>query len=201
MQYIPIDIARPGSGGSGILFPPLALIYRRAGPGGAPIHVTVCPNRPAAHTRRRARWRGAAGLAAALALAGCQPPSGPVPAASTAPPAIPGPPPTAMQSPPPLPAGPAAWDGEYAGEGRLEVGLPGQLDCPRRVSVTGMTVRDGRAQFGRYRGRVRPDGSVRMAFRSSLITGRLTDDGFTGTLSRPYPGCRYRLALSRVATS
>lgn len=149
------------------------------------------------HVRTRIRGhfqrRGAAGLVvASLALAGCQPspPLPPAPTTATIPP------PAAEQPPAPARAG---WDGEYAGVGHLLVAPGGQINCPRQISITGMTVSEGRARFGDYRGRVDANGRVRMVLQQSWITGRLADGRFEGTLFRPHPGCRYRMVLDRIA--
>ncbi len=144
--------------------------------------MTAWPIHPLTRIRHRLQQRGAGLLAAVLVLAGCQAPPPTVPATAMMPP------PVAQPPPPPLPPAPEGWDGEYAGVGHLLVAPGGQLDCPRRISITGMRVSEGRARFGSYRGRIGPDGSVRMAFRQSWITGRLAGERFEGTLFQPYPG-------------
>jgi hypothetical protein len=138
-----------------------------------------------------------------LAVAGCQQAPGtslpsPPPAADAIPPPGNLEPPN-LGAPGPSPVAPApGWDGAYAGEGLLTFDPGGQINCPNRMPVYGMNVADGRVHFGDFRGTIRPDGTVRMPFGQSYVSGRFADGRFMGNLYQPFPGCRYDLRLSRA---
>jgi hypothetical protein len=138
-----------------------------------------------------------------LAAAGCQQAPGtsllsPPPAADAIPPPGNLDPPS-IGTPRPSPGAPApGWDGAYAGEGLLTFDPGGQISCPNRMPVYGMNVADGRVHFGDFRGTIRPDGTVRISFGRSYVSGRFADGRFMGNLYQPFPGCRYDLRLSRA---
>ncbi|HST74626.1 MAG TPA: hypothetical protein VLJ20_04575 [Acetobacteraceae bacterium] len=134
-----------------------------------------------------------------LAMVGCQQmPVSPPPAADAIPP------PGNLEPPnmaaPPRPALRPGWDGAYAGEGLLTFDPGGQISCPSRMPVHGMTVAGGHVRFGDFRGTVGPDGTVRMPFGQSYVSGRFADGRFMGNLFQPFPGCRYDLRLSRTGS-
>jgi hypothetical protein len=136
-----------------------------------------------------------------LAATGCQQvPVSPRPAADAVPP--PGnlePPNPGAAGPPPVAQAPG-WDGAYAGEGLLTSDPGGQINCPNRMPVHGMTVENGRVRFGDFRGTIQPDGTVRMPFGQSSVSGRFADGRFMGNLYQPFPGCRYDLELRRTGS-
>jgi len=134
-----------------------------------------------------------------LAAAGCQQvPVSPRPAADAVPPPGSLEPPVLNAPRPQTPTQVPGWDGSYAGEGLLTSDPGGQIDCPNRMPVYGMNVADGRVHFGDFRGTIRPDGTVRMPFGQSSVSGRFADGRFMGNLYQPFPGCRYELRLSRA---
>jgi hypothetical protein len=104
-----------------------------------------------------------------------------------------------MAAPPRSAPGPG-WDGAYAGEGLLTSDPGGQISCPNRMPVYGMTVTAGRVRFGDFRGTIKPDGTAQMPFGRSYVSGRFAGGRFMGNLYQPFPGCRYDLQLSRTGS-
>jgi hypothetical protein len=143
-------------------------------------------------------------------MAGCQQapgtsPLSPRPVADAVPPPGNLEPPNLGAQGPPMAAPPRSaprpgWDGAYAGEGLLTSDPGGQITCPDRMPVHGMNVAGGRVRFGDFRGTIRPDGTVRMPFGRSYVSGRFADGRFMGNLYQPFPGCRYDLRLSRTGS-
>lgn len=90
----------------------------------------------------------------------------------------------------------AGWDGAYAGKGFLERDPGGT--CETEMPVYGMRVAGTRVTFGSFSGAIGPDGSIDMVYGRTRIIGNFGGNQFNGQVSQPFPGCTYRLQLSRT---
>jgi hypothetical protein len=116
------------------------------------------------------------------------PPAGPAAAANLAAP------PGFAALPPPVPTG-GALDGTYDGMATLLENDFG--DCAFRFAMTNMHVNRGHVRFAGFRGRIGPNGRVRMADGSmNWITGHFAGGHFAGSYANEY--CAYSLSLDRV---
>jgi hypothetical protein len=107
--------------------------------------------------------------------------------ASAVPPA---PPPGSTQ------AAAAPRNGPYAGTGRL-VFDPGQRGaCRATMPITGFSVANGSATFGRSRAAIDPDGSLQLQAGQRWLTGRFVGANFEGRLWQPPPACTYSVTLT-----
>ena len=103
------------------------------------------------------------------------------------------PPPLALDSAPkPPPTGRPA-SGPYRGEG-VALNDPGGA-CAQRQTVENWTVSGDTTRFGRFRGKIQPDGSLAMQAGPARVTGKYAGSHFTGTLVRPQPSCAYAITL------
>ena len=144
----------------------------------------------------------AAVMAGVLGLSACGQAPGPPPAADAIPPPA-NLDPTLTRGPKtpawhPASAGPHSWDGSYAGEGYLTLDPGGQMSCPGRIPVSGMTVSNGRVSFHGFQGTIGPDGTTRLVYGEAWVLGRFANGGFEGNLVPPFPDCNYTLRLSKV---
>lgn len=103
-------------------------------------------------------------------------------------------PPTAV--PPAGPSNATAWDGAYAGRGILERDPGGT--CETEMPVYGMRVAGTNVTFGSFSGAIGPDGSIDMVYGRMRIMGKFGGNQFNGQVWQPFPGCTYRLQLSRT---
>lgn len=87
--------------------------------------------------------------------------------------------------------------GMYAGTGRLD-NHNGQCGDPLRVSR--FFVRGDRVDFGSYRGKVQPDGSLKMQFGPSYVYGQFYGAHFEGRVWAPGAFCTYHLYLDLKST-
>jgi hypothetical protein len=94
---------------------------------------------------------------------------------------------------PPAPAGGSA-DGVYNGTATLLQNDYGT--CAFRFAMTNLHVSKGHVRFASFRGRINPEGGVRMADGSlNWIVGHFDDGHFAGTYTNRY--CTYSLSLDR----
>jgi hypothetical protein len=98
-----------------------------------------------------------------------------------------------------VPAGPpvTAFDGTYAGTSRFLSNI--SQTCQTLPPITDFRVRDGEVTYFAFRGRIRPDGSVRMQAGDGYVEGRFAGGHFEGRTISPGGPCTYELSLNRVS--
>ena len=105
---------------------------------------------------------------------------------------------TLGEAPPPSPSGPVELppSGVYAGQGRA-LNNPGGR-CRTTITVQDWRVDGTSVRFGRFTGRIQPDGTLRMHAGEQVVVGRFDGPRFTGRSSAPPPACRYALTVEPI---
>ncbi|MBV8702170.1 MAG: hypothetical protein JO118_00530 [Acetobacteraceae bacterium] len=105
---------------------------------------------------------------------------------------------TLGEASPPPPSGPVELppSGLYAGQGR-SLNNPGGR-CRPTIAVRDWRVDGNSVRFGRFAGRIQPDGTLRMHAGEQVIVGRFDGPRFTGRSSAPPPACRYALTVEPI---
>jgi hypothetical protein len=93
------------------------------------------------------------------------------------------------------PVGGRLVDGTYSGTAQILQNDNGA--CPFQFDMTNMHLEAGQVRFARFRGKVGPDGGVRMPDgATNWITGQFAGTHFSGFYSNRF--CAYSLSLDRV---
>lgn len=71
--------------------------------------------------------------------------------------------------------------------------------CTMTTRVSNWTVDGDRVRFGKFRGRIQPDGSLRMQAGPRIVEGRFIGSEFTGQYWSPQPSCIYAITLNPMA--
>jgi hypothetical protein len=95
------------------------------------------------------------------------------------------------------PASALPQSGTYAGLATA-TGDPGGL-CSSPLRIERFFVDGDRVVFGAFRGRIQPDGSLKMQVGPSYIYGGFQGNRFEGQFYRAGPTCPYSIALNRIS--
>ena len=118
---------------------------------------------------------------------------GPIPADAIPPPANLMP--EQASAPAAPPTGGMPYDGAYRGIG-IATSNPNGM-CDTQLTITNFKVSQGKVSFGEFHGTIRPQGDVEMAFRNTWVTGQFYPGRFDGQFYEAFPGCTYRMQMTR----
>jgi hypothetical protein len=109
---------------------------------------------------------------------------------------LPSPPPPSQPPPAPGDAVTPPPDGRYEGVAHIRTNPGGA--CRHQFQVRNFVVTGDRIRYEAFRGRIRPDMSVRLRGGNSFIQGSFDGGTFTGRLWRPQPSCTYDIVLTHI---
>lgn len=93
----------------------------------------------------------------------------------------------------------SGWSGSYAGWASMINAQPGR--CAADMRITNFRVTGDQVRFGRFRGRVAPDGRLQLVEGQNTIVGGFRDGHFEGQMSFAASdqavGCVYLMTLDR----
>jgi hypothetical protein len=112
-------------------------------------------------------------------------------------------PPPGMEPPTPSAPQPGRRSGTYAGVMEPFSTGGGDINCMRRIKVTGWHVYGNRVRFGGFHGTIDAAEGLQMAYGGDWIVGQFEGPTFQGQVisygGRNGPGCTFMLSLQRVS--